>query len=200
MKIIVYFLMSLMLGILTTHGQEQTTETNSTNSSISISVDGDITFSENENTYFSTIDSDDTYKVRSKFSTAKTAKIRSYLLDELGKEDMTTSGSKQYWRKAYDGATAYEVKVDEGSLRIFVDKEIASSGMLNKFKAITKNIKKFTSEKASENQEVKKAKREQELLEKEAERKIKEAERLQQEVNRLQKEAKQLLKERKNDN
>lgn len=196
MRTIAYILMSIILGLLSANAQETTTEEKSS-SSVSISIDGDLSFSD-ETTYFSTSDSDDTYKVRAKFNEGKTAKIRNYLLEELGTKHMRKSGSKQYWRLEYDGATAYEVKVDEGSLRIFVDKEVASSNVLSKFKTIRNNIKQYVSGKSQEKREEEKAQREQERLEREAELKIKEAERLEREADRLKREAERLTKQKKN--
>lgn len=199
MRIIIYILISCALGIFTSQAQAETsTKTEETSSSsMSISIDGDVSSSEIGNSYFSTIDSDDTYKVKSKFDNWKTTKIRNYLAEELGKKGMRISGTKQYWRLEYDGATAYEIKVDEGTLRIFVDKEVASSGILSKLKTLTKNIREYTSGKSNEKREEELAELEQERLEREVDRKMRESERLLRESERLQKEAERLSKEAK---
>ncbi len=198
MKIIIYLLVSFLMGILHTNAQETETKTESTTrSSISISTDGDISFAENGRTYFSISDSDDTYKVRSEFHKAKTAKIHTYLMDELGEEHLTTSGNKYKWKREYSGNTGYEAKLEEGHLRIFVNKELVSNGLINKFKTITQNIKTYTSGKSEEKRRQERADREQDRLKREADRKLREAERLQREAERLKREAERLEREAK---
>lgn len=198
MRVLVYILISMALSLATGYAQEDSTVTSDKQeegSGLSISFDGDLSFSGNENTYFSTSDSDDTYKVRAKFNAEKTAKIRAYLLEEFGKKQLKVSGTKQQWRVAVDGITSYEIKIDEGNLRIFVDKELASSSTLSKMKAITKNIKAHTSGKSREQREAEKAKRDKSRLDREAAQKIREAERLKREAERLEREAARLEKE-----
>lgn len=200
MRTIVYILLSIILGMLRSYAQDtsdtKTATKGKANNEISFSFDGDLSFSGNENSYFSTSDSDDTYKVRAKFHDRRTAKVRTYLLEELGKKNMTTSTSKQQWRVEYNGVTGYEVKLDDGSLRIFIDKELVSAQLLNKFRTITKNIKNYTSGKSDGKHQEERLKREEERMEREAEQlireaevKIREAERLQREVGRLKREA-----------
>lgn len=208
MRIIIYILLSLLIGMLKTYAQtETTTESSSSNMTVSINGDivydgGDLSISGHENSYFSTSDSDNTYKVRAKFSDRKTAKVRAYLLEELGKKNMSKSGSKQQWKVEYDGDTSYEVKLDEGSLRIFLDKELASSQLFTKFKTITSNIKNYTSGKSDKKREEEKAEREEQRLEREAEQlireakqKLREAEQLKREAQRLKKEASRITKD-----
>lgn len=198
MRVIAYIVLSILLGVIRSYSQDASdskTKKGETNNEISFSFDGDLSFSGNENMYFSTSDSDDTYKVRAKFPERKTAKISAYLLEELGKKNMTSLGSKQQWRVEYNGDKGYEVKIDEGSLRIFIDKELVSSNLLNKFKTITKNIKNYTSGKSDEKREEEKLKREEERLEREAEQLMREAERKIREAERLQREAERLKRE-----
>lgn len=207
MRIIIYILLSLLIGMLKTYAQTETSTESTSSTTVSINGDvvydgGDLSFSGHENSYFSTSDSDDTYKVRAKFSDHKTAKVRAYLLEELGEKDMTTSGSRQQWRVAYDGDTSYEVKLDDGSLRIFLDKELASSQLFNKFKKITRNIKNYTSGKSDKKREEEKAQREEERLVRKAEQLIREAEQKLREAEQLKREAEHLKRaaKRKTDN
>ncbi|MFK7811970.1 MAG: hypothetical protein AB8B59_05715 [Maribacter sp.] len=197
MRILIYILLTFLLGILGANAQDESeVETKEkTSNEISFSFDGDLSFSGDENMYFSTSDSDDTYKVRAEFPERKTAKIKDYLLEELGKKNMRSSGNKQHWKVEYSGDRAYEVKVEEGSLRIFIDKELVSSHLLNKFKTITKNIKKYTSGKSEEKQAEERMKREEERLEREAEQLLREADRKTREAERLQREAERLKNE-----
>lgn len=196
MRTVVYFFISILLGIVTTYAQEESSSTK-TDNEISFSFDGDLSFSGNENMYFSTSDSDDTYKVRARFPDRKTAKIREYLKEELDNKNMRVSGSKQQWSEDYRGDERYEVKIDDGSLRIYVDKELVSSALLDKFKKITKNIKNYTSGKSEEKREEERLKREEERQEREAEQLIREADRKLREAKRLQKEAARLQEEAK---
>lgn len=194
MRTLVYILLSALVGICNTFAQEESSS-KKTDNEISFSFDGDISFSGAENMYFSTSDSDDTFKVRAKFPERKTVKIRKYLKEELGDRHMKISGSKQLWKMEYSGDTAYEIKVDDGSLRIYLDKELASSSMLNKLKTIAKNIKNYTSGKSEEKREEERQKRDEERLEREAEQLMREAERKMREAERLQREAERLKSE-----
>ncbi len=195
MRIIVYLLLSMFIGLFTAKAQESKTTTSNTTTSVSISTDGDIGFTENGRTYFSISDSDDTYKVRAEFHTTKTKKIRTYLLEELGKEYLTTSGNRQKWIRTYGGDVGYEVRLDNGTLKIRLDKELLSSGMVNKFKIITQNIKAYTSGKSQEKYALEQAEREAEQVQREAEQKKREAEQLQREAEQKIREAEQLQRE-----
>ncbi len=203
MRVIIYLLLSIFLGILTGHGQETISTTTASTSSVSISVDGsNVNYEQKGRTYFSISDSDDSYKVRSEFHKDKTAKIRSYLLEELGNDYLATSGNKYNWKRSYSGDTGYEVKLDVGTLKIYLDKELLSNRTTKKFKTITQNIKDYTSGKSSKERTAEKEKRAQEKkereverLERQAEQKMREAEHLQREAARLKRDAK-----RKTDN
>ncbi|MDB4292919.1 hypothetical protein N9954_05875 [Maribacter sp.] len=200
MRVILVVIIGMLLSILKTHAQDESSVTSiaqNEGSTISISVDGDISFEGDENTYFSTSDSDDTYKVRAKFNARKTPKIKDYLIEELGKKNMTSSGSTLRWKATYGGDIGYQVKLDDGSLRIFVDKELSSAELFNKFKTITRNIKGYTSGKSDKKQKEEAAKKEQDRLKREAEQKVREAESLQREAERLRREADRLEKEAK---
>jgi len=175
MRTLIYIILSLLVGVFNSQAQEEPSA-DTTENEVSFSFDGDLSFSGNENMYFSTSNSDDTYKVRAKFPARKTKKIRAYLKEELGEKNMKKSGSKQQWKMEYSGDTSYEIKVDEGSLRIFVNKELVSSSLFNKLKTITKR-------------EEERIEREAEQLLREAEQKIREAEQLQREAERLKREA-----------
>ena len=205
MRVIIYIVLGLLVGLVKTFAQTETkTETTSESSSTTVSINGDVlydggdlSFAGNENSYFSTSDSDNTFRVRAKFNDRKTAKIRTYLLKELGDENISRSGNKQEWKMKSSGDTQYEVKLDEGSLRIFVDKEVASSQLFNKFKTITRNIKSYTSGNSNKKREEEKAQREEQQLEREAEQLIREAEQKLREAERLKREAERLKREAK---
>lgn len=196
MRTLAHIILIVLIGIIDTYAQEEA-DSIGTSNDISFSWDGDLSFSGDENMYFSTSDSDDTYKVKASFPERKTTKIRAYLNEELGKENKKVSGSKELWKVEYNGDMGYEVKVDDGSLRIFVDKELVSSSMFNKLKILTKNIKSYTSGKQDKEREEEKSKREEERLDREAEalireanEKIRDAERLKRKAQRLKREAK----------
>lgn len=194
MRTLIYIILSLLVGVFNSQAQEEPSA-DTTENEVSFSFDGDLSFSGNENMYFSTSNSDDTYKVRAKFPARKTMKIRAYLKEELGEKNMKKSGSKQQWKMEYSGDTSYEIKVDEGSLRIFVNKELVSSSLFNKLKTITKNIKTYTSGKSEEKREQERIKREEERIEREAEQLLREAEQKIREAEQLQLEAERLKRE-----
>ena len=194
MKTIANILISFLVGLVTLEAQstpptpptppDQTIAEHSKSSSKSkttVHVNG------KTYTYFSITNEDDQYKVKAKFNAPKTERIRTYLLEEFGKKGWKKSGSKQIWKEEYDGETSYEIKLSEGSLRIYVDKELSSSKMVAKMKAVTKNIKTYVSGGTE-----KEAEREARRLEREAERKVREAERLTREAKRLAREAERM--------
>lgn len=194
MRTLIYIILSFLVGVFNTQAQKEA-NSEKTENEISFSIDGDLSFSGNDNMYFSTSNSEDTFKVRAKFPERKTLKIRAYLKEELGEKHMKMSGSKQQWKMQYSGDTGYEIKVEDGSLRIFVNKELVSSSLFNKFKTITKNIKAYTSGKSEEQREQERIKREEERLEREAEQLMREAEQKLREAEDLQREAERLKQE-----
>ena len=193
MKTIIYIISILLMSLTNMYGQSEPPTSPSTpttskhskknKSSTSIHID-DTNYS-----YFSTTDSDEDFKIKAKFDEGKSSKIKSYLMEELGRENLVISGNKYVWEYTYDGDIAYEVRLDKGSLRIDVDKELASSGIENKMKTIGKNIKNYTS---GSNE-----KRDKERLKREADRKLREADRLKREAERLKREAERLEREAK---
>lgn len=193
MKTIIYIISILLVSLTNMYGQSEpptppatpTTSKHSkkNKSSTSINIDG------NTYSYFSTTDSDEDFKIKAKFDEGKNPKIKSYLIEELGRENLVNSGSKYVWKHTYDGDTAYEIRLDKGSLRMYVDKELASSGIERKMKTIGKNIKNYTS--GSDE------KRDKERLKREADRKLREADRLKREADRLKREAERLERDAK---
>ena len=188
MKTIANILFSFLLGIVTLTGQDNPPtpptppsqnigkhHNSSSRSSTTVSVNG------NTHSFFSITNEDDQYKVKAKFDVSKTARIRTYLIEEFGKTELKTSGSKQIWKELYDGDTAYEIKLSEGRLRIFVDKERSSSQLVEQMKTVTKNIKTYTT-----GGDKKEAEREANRLKRESERLTREANRLSREAKRLE--------------
>lgn len=189
MKTIAIILISVLVSLATVQAQSTPTPpappspgisgSSTSSSTTSVKVNG------TTNTYFSIINSDDTYKVKAKFDASKTPKIKSYLMEEFGKERMKISGSKQVWNITYDDDTAYEIKLGKGNLKILVDKELVSSDVVEKMKTVTGNIKNYIS-----GNDGKYAEKEAKRLEREAERLMREAKRLEKQAERLAKEAK----------
>ena len=190
MRIIVYIFLGLVLSVVGAHCQQE--NDGDSKGKTSISLNADINDNETSYSYFSISDSDEIYHVKSRFDAKKTTRIREYLIEELGEKNMEKVGDFHRWIVRYNGDKGYEIKLDEGSLRIYIDKELTSSNLLNKFRTITKNIKTYTSGKPDRKRRKEASQHEKERLERESKRKLHEAERLQRAAERLQKEAERL--------
>ncbi|MBW1296586.1 hypothetical protein [Aquimarina litoralis] len=144
MKTIALCIASLVFGLLTTHAQ--TTESTSKSSSeFSITYDSD---AENKKFYrsFVVLDMDDNYRIKVKFMKHMKSKVKSYLVDQFGEQNMTVKDNTYYWVKGNEDEEVYEVKLKGNKLRINVDKELASDKLMKRFILIGKELKEITSQ------------------------------------------------------
>lgn len=146
-------------------------------SNYSITVNSSDTES-GENISYSLTNTDDTYKVRGRFPKRFSEEIKSYILEEMGRSKMNTSGNKTSWKAVSNGDEVYEITTSPGKLNMFIDKEVASNNLIEKFGEMGLYIKDIISEDDSNKNEVERLERDAVRLRMDAERMLQEAERL----------------------
>jgi len=154
------------------HSLEFDTDNKRHNSSVSISV------------------SDNSYKFRASYHKTKNEGVKAMLLDQLGKGNLTISGSTYLWSESQGGDTIFECKLTKGRLRMYVDTEVESSGFVEKINTLGNDLKYFISGTDAKKEEAKKAERakqELERAERELERAKRELESAEREANRAKK-------------
>ena len=74
---------------------------------------------------------DNIYKFSAKFHESKFKSLKKLVVDQLGDKNLTVSEDMYKWIKTENGEKIYECKLTEDRLRIYVDKEYASSNIIN---------------------------------------------------------------------
>lgn len=123
-------------------------------------------------------ESDDTYKLRAKFSSKNDAALKDLLINEFGKENLQRDGNDWEWTLASADDEIYSIKFSSGKLRMELDKEQAANTLTEKFIRTGQEIKQLLS--GENNQKA-------EALQRKAERLQRDAQRMQQEAERLEK-------------
>ncbi|MGY3793159.1 hypothetical protein [Aquimarina sp. 433] len=144
MKTVIFVIVSLVFGLLTTQAQIDKRSSGSS-SSISITYDTD---AEHKTFYrsFVTLDTDDNYRIKIKFMKRMKSHIKSYLIDQFGQKDMVIKDNTYSWTKGLEDEEVYVVKLKGNKLRINVNKELASDKLLKRFGLIGKELKEMTSQ------------------------------------------------------
>jgi hypothetical protein len=107
----------------------KTTSSSTTKSnSYSISFDTD---AKEGNSSVSIKRNDNIYKFSAKFHESKFKSLKKLVVDQLGDKYLTVSEDMYKWIKTENGEKIYECKLTEDRLRIYVDKEYASSNIIN---------------------------------------------------------------------
>ena len=132
MKTLITILISLILGLLTTKAQTTVT-TNSSSVSVTITEDDE---EENYSRSFSVIDMERSYKIKVKFMESMQDKVKSYLIEQFGKENMELDSNVYLWKQKIDKDDVYKVELKENRVKINVDKELASNKLIKKIKRI----------------------------------------------------------------
>ncbi|WP_103865160.1 hypothetical protein [Aquimarina sp. I32.4] len=143
MKTLIIILVSFLIGTLTASAQTNTIT--STEESTKVVVEED-----NYYRSFAVIDTDKNLKIKIKFVKEKISNVKTYLIDQLGEENMNTDADEYSWEKGIDGEELYTVQLKGNRLRINIDKELASDKIIKKFKVIRDELKLITS-KSSKN-------------------------------------------------
>ncbi|WP_108804550.1 hypothetical protein [Aquimarina sp. Aq107] len=147
MKTLILIITSFVLGLLTTNAQTTETSSSKSSSEFSFTYDSD---AENKKFYrsFVTLDMDDNYRIKIKFMKYMESNVKSYLIDQFGKENMIEKNDSYVWSKGLEEEEVYQVRLKGNRLRINVKKELASDKLLKRFTQIGKELKKLTSESA----------------------------------------------------
>ncbi|TSE05750.1 MULTISPECIES: hypothetical protein [Aquimarina] len=143
MKTIILWIVSLILSLVSANAQTTSNSSKST-TKVSISYDGD---TEKKSYYrsFAIIDMDNSYRIKVRFMKDMTDEVKSYLIDQLGEENMIFRDETYLWKKEIENEEVYEVTLKNNRLRISVDKELISDKFLKKFKQMGKELKTITS-------------------------------------------------------
>jgi hypothetical protein len=129
--VVILFLSGITFGQATPKPPKppKTTSSSTTKSnSYSISFDTD---AKEGNSSVSIKRNDNIYKFSAKFHESKFKSLKKLVVDQLGNKNLTVSEDMYKWIKTENGETIYECKLTEDRLRIYVDKEYASSSIIN---------------------------------------------------------------------
>lgn len=129
------------------------------------------------NTSFSVSNSDDEYRLKTRYPKNRYPAIKKYLLQELGTKGMQSSGTAFVWSLEGDQDTVYKVALEETNLKLELDKTLASTLLISKFEDMGNVLRNLISG-VDERQKVIR-------LEREAARAQRDAARMQQEAERL---------------
>ncbi|WP_106792118.1 hypothetical protein [Aquimarina sp. Aq78] len=144
MKTLITILVNLLIGLLTMNAQTSSTSSSKSTSEVTISISDD----SSEKSYsrsFAIIDMGKSFRIKIRFMKYMENDVKSYLIDQFGKENMTIEDEAYLWRKETENEELYEVRLKENRLRINVDKELASNKLIKKFERIGKELKSITS-------------------------------------------------------
>lgn len=132
--IIAMFLMKLFAAQTSSksaNSHEEETQITSSRSSSSISVK----------------DNESYYKFRANFNKEFTSKIRTFLTEELSKLKLSSeNNATSNWGLMIEGKEVFDCKLENGAVRIFVDKENTTKELQNSLKRTGENLKEFISE------------------------------------------------------
>ncbi|EAQ37668.1 hypothetical protein MED134_14607 [Dokdonia sp. MED134] len=151
-----------------------TVTTNSSNVSV-ITQNGN--YGSGGSTSYSVSNSNDEYRVKSRYPGNRYAAIKEFLVAEMGTKNMQSSGKDMVWSLEGDEDTVYEIALSEKRLKIELDKTIAAPDMIAKFTDMGNILRTLVSG-GSERQEIQR-------LERDADRARRDAARMQREAARL---------------
>lgn len=158
--------------------QDATTTVTTNSSNVSV-VTQSGSSNQGGNTSFSMSDSNDEYRVKSRYPKNRYQGVKDFLLQEMGKKNMQSSGTSMVWSLDGDEDTVFRIELDEKRLNVELDKTIASQDLISKFKDMGPILRALISGN-NHRQEVTR-------LERDAERARRDAERMQREAERLHK-------------
>ncbi|WP_347923604.1 hypothetical protein [Pontimicrobium sp. SW4] len=121
------------------------------------------------------------YKLKAKFPKDRTLEIKDVLMSEMGSNNLVSKKNQDIWSVKSNGDDIYEINLRNGNISMYIDKEVASSALVEKFGDIGLIIKSFISGNDDDNSEMREADR----LQREAEHMKRNAEHMQREADRL---------------
>jgi len=153
------------------------TTSSSTSSSKTVSNKG------KESTSISISHTEDDYKVRARFPKNREAKLKKLIQNTLGDKNLDARKGYSKWS---NDEKVYEIKLTEKTLRIWLDLNVASPGLIAKFKTLGNDAKTIISGNSA-TVETERMQREADRMRREADRMQREAKRLELKVKREQK-------------
>ncbi|WP_299253947.1 hypothetical protein [uncultured Aquimarina sp.] len=152
MRTLILFIITLIMGVLTINAQSSLTSTSTSTSSSSVTVEDDGSV-ESESFYRSYVflDLDNKFKIRLKFMKNRKSLVKSYLIEQFGKENMTIEDDAYSWKSISKEETLYEVKLKKNKVTITFNKEIGSHSESERFKSIGEELKLITGKNKSIN-------------------------------------------------
>lgn len=128
--------------------------------------------------------SDDSYSFRAKFPSSKSQEVLNALKKEMNNNNLSRSNNKYIWNSESNGDEVYKVLFSGTKLSMFLDKDVASSSLEEKFETLGQTIRTVIVGEENEKR------REAERLQREADRLVRDAQRMQREADRISREAK----------
>lgn len=146
------------------------TEPSATSKTTSVTVENStLTHSDYRGSMSSSISvksTNSTYKFRASFDNDLTKRVRTFLQKELRNIKFTNTNNSSFWMQTKNNEKAFECKVREGLVRMYVDKELTSKKFQTEIKEIEEQLKHIingTSIKITQKERKKEAKRKLEV-------------------------------------
>lgn len=158
-------------------------DSNSSSYSYSVTSSDDNGKKKSTNVSVSISNSEDSYSFRAKFPADKTQEVLNALKKEMNNNNLTESNGRYIWSSESNGDEVYKVLFNGTRLSMFLDKEIASSSLEEKFETLGKTIRTIIVGKENEKR------READRLQRDADRLRRDAERMQREADRIRRDA-----------
>ncbi|MEQ3656071.1 MAG: hypothetical protein ABNH00_09435 [Dokdonia sp.] len=137
-----------------------------------------------ENISFSVTNRDDRYSLKANFPKKVSPELLAYLMEVMGSRNIVQKGGKTQWIANTDGEEVYEISLSKDRLQMYIDKEIASDELIEKFGEIGRKTKAIITGKDAETEEVERLERQAHRLRRDANRMHIEAMRLERQAQR----------------
>lgn len=134
---------------------------------------------QNTNISVSISNSNDSYSLRARFPSEKYTDVLTVLMDNLNAKNLTESNGKQKWMLNSNDDEVYDVSLSKTRLTLELDKQVASSELIEKFDELGDTLRMVISGNNNSKAEAERLLREADRMRRDAERMQREAERLQ---------------------
>lgn len=124
-----------------TQTASRSTSTTSTSKSSNGFARSVSTIDDDDNSSIAISESDDSYKLRAKYSSKKDKAIKELLVSEFGKNNMEKDGRYIKWNLESENDDIYLIKLHSGKLHLELDKKNAAPSLIQKFKQTGKAVK-----------------------------------------------------------
>ncbi|MEE9361765.1 MAG: hypothetical protein V3U92_04130 [Cellulophaga sp.] len=159
--------------------------TSSTSSSYSMSTSSSGDNVQSTNVSISVSNSDRAYTLKARCSSSKMKEVKTFLLKEMGRNNLTTTGGQYNWEANSNKNRVYDISVSNKRLTMFIDKEVASTSLVRKFEDMGLIIRSIISGDNDQGN----TQREADQMQREADRMQRDADRMKKEATRMQRAA-----------